>query len=418
MKIIIENQGKQLYSFEIKQLIRLCVMIVLVLYPFWEIYWYFKVGLSFIKWHTHLLFPIYIFIPIYYLLIFLKASQKRIRQAFQLLIGIFFAEFLLVLTGLTETRQEKHYGTWKYVTEFENDTIAYYWMNRPGQLKHLKTNEFYFTRTMNSTGYSDVEWKEKKDSNEFRILCLGDSFTEGDGAHEDSCYPAFLKRKMVSLKAPVNIMNAGKCGSDPFFSYLNYKDILHKFTPNLIIQTISTNDLIDDISVRGGLERFKPDYTLVFRKPNQLIETIYAISYTSRIFFHLAGYNELLVNRWKYIRNSQTDRKKVKQLFNAYSKLTKNNKTKLLIVLLPNKYELETTYLPYLNTLKNDLLSKGYLVYDLRDYYKDYIMSNNKKIEEYYWSIDGHHNAKGYEMMSSGIFDAIKGTIPMQTISK
>ncbi|HOE04674.1 MAG TPA: hypothetical protein PLZ52_05620, partial [Bacteroidales bacterium] len=48
---------------------------------------------------------------------------------------------------------------------------------------------------------------------------------------------------------------------------------------------------------------------------------------------------------------------------------------------------------------------------DLYSYYQQPSIKN--QIEKYYWVYDGHHNAKGYELMAKGIY---KGLVEQKMI--
>ena len=79
---------------------------------------------------------------------------------------------------------------------------------------------------------------EKKTSR--RVLAIGDSFTEGDGAVVDSCYPVLLGKFLNSPNDSTGyeILNAGTCGSDPVYGYQNLQDRLCNYRPDVVLQTI------------------------------------------------------------------------------------------------------------------------------------------------------------------------------------
>src|SRR5690606_15926401 len=110
--------------------------------------------------------------------------------------------------------------------EYKHGSLENYYHVSPPNTNITITNRenVVYKRQTNSLGYSDIEWNIKKDTNEIRILCIGDSFTEGDGTPIDSTYVKLLEENFhKNGYTNVNIMNAGKCGSDPFFGYMNYK---------------------------------------------------------------------------------------------------------------------------------------------------------------------------------------------------
>lgn len=367
--------------------------VALLFYIVWEIYWYNQVGLTFIKWHTHMAFPFILFLFFYYLFKWMKVPKKGMNILFGIYLCIQFFEIFAQITGIGKTPFEKVHG--HYVSFHPNHSIEnYYWIDKPHSKKILRNTEFRFSRFTNSLGYSDVEWK--KDTTK-AILCLGDSFTEGDGAHMDSSYVAFLKNKLPSYQ----VMNAGKCGSDPFFNYLNYKDRLDSYDIEIVIQTISSQDLTQDIPQRGGLERFQKDRILKFQQKTSFNQFLFAISYVSRPFFYLMNYDEYA----KKLLPEEKVIQYVEQLFIDYSKLVEERNQQLIIVVFPISDEIKDDYIPVTKECMARL-SKKYTVIDLREFYLS--KTTDKNYESFYWPEDRHHNAKGYQMMADGIYDFLK----------
>jgi lysophospholipase L1-like esterase len=372
----------------------------LISYIIWETFWYAKVGLVFVKWHTHLILPFILFFLIYSILNHFKTTKRLTHIVFYLYVPVQLFEIIVQVSGIGKTHSEKMYG--HFVLSYPTGTKEnFYWIDKPNTIKTLHTNEFNFKRKINNLGYSDQIWDSSIKPNEIRLLCLGDSFTEGDGAHSDSNYVSFLKRYLnKKYNKNIIVMNAGKCGSDPFFNFKNYEDILQVFNPKIVFQTISTQDLLFDIPFRGGMERFEKGNTLAFQKKNKLKTFIYATMYFSRPFYHMMGYNEYL-NRSKTIRQLEKEiPRKIEQLAKKYEDLCHKNGHKLIFVFFPIKDELSNDY-EKITKICLKKLSKKHIVFDLREYYLT--QPTKGKYKEYYWKKDGHHNSKGYELMAKGI---------------
>lgn len=320
-------------------------------------------------------------------------------------IFIFTLELGFIVSGRTVTFVER--STNKYLSPYYCEKENYYRTRKPNENYHLDKKEYNYSRTANSLGYPDVEWQISKKEGELRILCLGDSFTEGDGAHNDSSYVSFLRRKIKTIYPNSIVMNAGVCGSDPFFDYINYRDRLSKYKPDIIIQTLSTNDMLDDIRIRGGMERFQPNKTIKYSEKK--IEPLYAISHITRILYNVAGYNYQLLPKTITAEEAQHMDADVVRLLHDYTSEAKENYARLLIVLQPNQNEADTEKFIYDFTEIQAGLNKDstIYVYDLSKFYKKYSQTKGKHMGSYYWPIDGHHNANGYEMMSEGILDAL-----------
>lgn len=379
-------------------------VLLLLCYTSWELYWYSHVGLAFIKWHTHPMVYVYIgFAGSLLFKAFGKSPSNRVKNIALVsgttLFSLFVIEVLFSLTGANKTYLEKASGHYQSLYEpFEKD---YYHIWPSGKEHWLTKPEFSYWRPTNSLGFADMEWPVPKKPKHLRILSLGDSFTEGDGAPYDSSYVAILRRNLSASGDSVYVMNGGTCGSDPFNNYMNLKDRLIPYGPDIIIQSLGSGDMNTDILLRGGMERFQKDGTVKYL-PAPWWEPIYALNYVSRIFFHAAGYSELL--RKNTITPAEIKRvnESVKDLFTRYSTLCREHNIRLFIVLHPEKQEVEHNKYDYdLSPLLSYLASDTQVtVIDLLPSYRSYIEKSHSNVAEYYWKYDGHHNSKGYKMMA------------------
>jgi lysophospholipase L1-like esterase len=274
----------------------------------------------------------------------------------------------------------------------------------------MQTPEYKFIRQTNSLGFSDNEWQLEK-CTKLRVLALGDSFTEGDGAPQDSCYVSLLSKTLNTDSIYFEFMNAGTCGSDPFFNFINYQDRLQNYQPDIILQSLSAGDLLTDMATRGGIERFKNDPFLTFNKAPWW-EPIYAISHVSRIFFSALGYNELLQKGEIIEENKKRFDKKLIELFQRYDLLTTKNNAILFVVIRPDgKLDLTKEMASYDFSSIINTLSKTTRIHfvNLIPLYKQYFKEKGENISDYYWKQDGHHNSKGYSLMAQLIAESVFG---------
>lgn len=394
------------------KIISLVLGLFLLFYLIWEIYWYNQVGLQFIRWHTHLFFVFLIYLFTLSIIKLFRASKKIVFIHFLVFAGLFACETVFILTGFNKTPTEKIYGF--YSDGYSDSKQRYYWIDKPHTTKILQTEEFYFERHTNSLGYSDYEWEKEKDSNEYRILCLGDSFTEGDGAHVDSSYVAHLRR-LFQKNYPnenISIFNAGKCGSDPFYNFINYLDILSNYNPDLIVQTLSVSDIYWDIFSRGGMERFGENYTLDPRLEPKINKFIFAVNYTSRIIYNLLGYNENLVQTKSFFKNKDEYLQMTFSLIKRFRDESLKNDCELILTILPGKDDVIMKYPIAFTQLIHKIKNEKIEILDLRESYLKYFGNKlDVQINRYYWSKDPHHNALGYELMAKGVFHKISTTI-------
>ena len=381
---------------------------MLFLYLIWEVYWYRTVGLACIKFHTHLM--LYGYVTIILLTVFLKVRRELIRNIILLLLSITFSllivELLLISFAVNTTYIEKSSGG--YLSFYKNHFSSKYHTYPHLSSHYINKPEYKFIRHTNSLGFSDKEWNVKKNTQK-RILFFGDSFTEGDGAPQDSCYVSLLSDMLNKDSSTFELMNAGTCGSDPFFNYINYKERLLKFKPDVIIQSLSSGDVLTDMATKGGLGRFSDSHTIT-SKEAPWWEPIYAISCISRLYFSYLGYNELLIKGEATDADKKVFNTALIDLFKKYDSLATANNAKLYIVLRPNDCGEVASNLYYYDfaPLFNEFKGKENIEFiNLIPAYKSYFKTTKETPKDYYWIEDGHHNSKGYWLMAKLTREAI-----------
>lgn len=394
------------------QWIRIIFILILLAYAFLFIFFYRKHGLAIVAWHVHLMIPVYI-------LVFLSLLQKIYNKvkpgsSVEILSNLkHYVWIYIVIEGfLILIRPEKiqvETSSGYYWAPYNTDSANYYHVRKPGERYRLSTGEFNYPRVANSLGLPDHEWKTEKSKGSFRILCLGDSFTEGDGAPYDSSYVAILRTLLQARYPLVEVLNAGNCGSDPFFNFKNLEDRLIAYQPDLVIQSFTTNDLDTDMMIRGGMKRFQEDGTLKFRY-NHWWEPVFACSYVARIMIiTLGGYNNNLVKKSDISRIRKENESEIKELFTRYQAYSSKKGFDLFILTFPFKSDLN---LPDRSIIREEFIpffERNNIRYiDLRSCYKETLERENKKYTDMYWIYDGHHNPRGYNMMAKCIADYIE----------
>ncbi len=75
------------------------------------------------------------------------------------------------------------------------------WRKIPNAKGHHKTPEYDVLENINSQGIRGPEYQLQKDSGEYRIVVLGDSFAEGYTVGFDSLFSQVLKQKLVAARS-------------------------------------------------------------------------------------------------------------------------------------------------------------------------------------------------------------------------
>ncbi len=177
-----------------------------------------------------------------------KSKQSRLREFSK---GILLALFSLILcVGFLEivVRILEPKEVMRYFYS-EDDNILHHKFI-PNASGRYKTTEFDTDYKINSLGLRDKEYAVQKPQNTFRILMLGDSFTEGDGVYSNETFSKRLEEKLQDLNAPIKfeVINAGVGSYSPLLEYLYMKNYGLPLQPDLVILNFDLSDVYDDIN--------------------------------------------------------------------------------------------------------------------------------------------------------------------------
>ncbi|MEI6346635.1 MAG: SGNH/GDSL hydrolase family protein [Bacteroidota bacterium] len=366
----------------------------------------------------------FVFSSILILLIFLSKKVKYLNKNMILLFASFFTiilciELLLRLFGVNKSYSEKKEGFVRFISE-QSQLNEYFYNRKPNHSFLLNmSGEFSYPRTTNSIGLSDIETTSKKAENDYLIMALGDSFTEGDGADSDSTWMKFLERK-IGKKDTVNyrFINAGICGSDPVYEYKLFVDKLIAYKPNLVICAYGYD--LQEVILRGGFERFNTDNN---KTPiiSPSLEFLYSISYISRLVINeIHDLDYQLINSKQFESERQNAIRTINNVILMFKELSLKNDFKLLFVFYPLKHEVEGNKYDYWNEVIRFATKNEIDVFPLLHYFSDIEKVDSANVKEYYWKTDGHYNAKGYQAFGNGVYWKLTnmGLLQENTIAK
>lgn len=331
--------------------------------------------------------------------------RRNMRLAIaSLYVGVCLAETFLRATHTHTTYLERRGGPLSlYASYYAAHETGWYHVGPRNETRLLRSPEFTFERTTNSLGLSDKEPARDKQPGEYRIIALGDSYTEGDGAPEESAWPrllgASLERGHPARR--ISCINAGVSGSDPFFEYVLLRDLLLPLSPDLVI--VAINEEASDIMVRGGMERFKPDGTVEYKKPPSW-EWLYGSSYIARLVAHrLLGYDYLFFKPAQRRLEQDKAVALIEQSVRMFQRLSEENHFTLLVVCHPLRHEVERGSYEYLSKILTASRTYGIEHLDMLEYFLAVEKIGRDNAGAYYWARDGHHNARGYAAFARGV---------------
>jgi hypothetical protein len=325
-------------------------------------------------------------------------SRKALISIF-----LFFAilELVLRISGKYKTPNERVVGFYFYRYHQKGEGFLHHW--KPNKVVDYIQPEFRYLNKYNEFGVREMMLDSfLVDTNSISVLCLGDSFTEGDGCPYDSTWVRKTEY-LCNLNKSKNykFYNAGVCGSDVFFNHKWQQTNLINIKPKHIIECINTSD-IDDVIWNGGLERFNSDSSWS-GKTGPRWEFFYKFSHVFRAFVHkVLRYNDNLI---KPGGEDLAILKIKEELIRQYNWCRENG----------------ISYSAVLQLCPHELKTKGYagnkLFTELRKL--SFVIDLSKDLEaqitpenylQYSWPMNGHFNSLGYGVLGQLIYDKIYGT--------
>lgn len=294
-------------------------------------------------------------------------------------------------------------GSRTYRSVYAYDNPTWFHLHPPGSTHVEHKTEFSYTRTINAIGLAERDVPVDKPAGEYRVLALGDSYTEGVGAAYDESWVKVLERRLPALADGriVKTINAGIMSSDLLFEYVLLRDRLAAYRPDLVIVGLNNSD-VADLMVRGGMERFRPDGR-VRGTAGPAWDWLYGISYITRHVVHdVLGYTWLLMSPADQEAAQGVARTQLRTALTAMAGVAKGIGARFVVVLHPYQYEVQDgRYEPGLRPLAADLMaSQPVETIDLLELYRRDGSLTPANSSDFYWTLDYHHNARGYALMA------------------
>jgi lysophospholipase L1-like esterase len=237
---------------------------------------------------------------------------------------------------------------------------------------------------------------------EYRVLALGDSYTDGVGAAFEESWVRVFEKAASPLPdgRVVRAINAGVSSSDLLLEYVLFRDRLAEYRPDLVIAALNNSD-IADVMTRGGMERFRPDGRIRGdRGPGW--DWLYGISYITRHVVHdVLGRSWLLLRPGDQAAAQAQARAHLRQAIDDIAALSRDLGARFVLVLIPHQYEVKDgRYEDGFRPLVEELTATGRAdVIDLLERYQHAGTLTPANSGEFYWALDFHHNARGYALM-------------------
>jgi hypothetical protein len=323
-----------------------------------------------------------------------KEKSNKVLLTGTVLATMLIAEIIVRAGGSVVNYGEQRKG---YYLNMYQQPFNYspYQLHLPNSVFKMQTREFSYTRNINSLGFSFNEVPEEKKPGEIRIMSMGDSFTEGDGAPADSTWMKIFQTKLQAAYPDSNFtfINAGVCGSDPVFDYNLFVHKLEKYKPDYLIDVVTNSDM-DDIGLRGGFERFIGEDSCRF-KQGPWWEPVYAVSHLFRLIVHTHR-NRLFLTPKEDEARIEKSAVTINRAERMLDSIAAERQIKFVCVLMPVATDFLNNEFSTLKPVMQKMQQPVFNVFNLFPCYAGKINSQN--VFNYYWQTDGHHNSQGYKL--------------------
>jgi len=345
----------------------------------------------------------------------MSVRSKLIVAAVSLLLFIPAAELVLRITC--------DYCTWTeksgegFVSPYGHREPTWYHEREPNSVTTVELPEFNYEIRTNSLGFRDIEHPTKKPAGEFRVLAIGDSFTEGWGARFEHTWLNALGRRLAEKypDATLRMMSGGSAGSDPFFGYRNLEDRLLAYQPDWVLLIVNDSD-VHDVLLRGGMERFLQDGTMKGVDGPDMPFMYEHSQFARFILFEFFDYTHSLLRRPERNRRAELAMQSLQSLLLDYQSLLDKRRIRFTLILQPYKKEVVRQEYQRLGELGDFARQNGIHVIDTLQFLSQNLEARDGRLEELYWPIDDHFTELGYryfaEAIEQGLEDALPQALP------
>jgi hypothetical protein len=319
--------------------------------------------------------------------------RKLLRPAVALAITVLAAEVATRLTGVLETYSEKNFGVYRSVPG--STKPSWFLIRLPSATVRHGAAEFDFPIVTNREGLRDVDHALEKPAGVTRVVALGDSYSEGIGVDFEHSWPQLLQQSLRARGAPIELLQAGVSGSDPFFEHQLLEHRLLRYAPDLVLFLINNTDTCDTIWW-GGSERFRADGT-THARPSPWFEPLYRASHLARFFVH-GRYDWRMVRRSEAERVDEQARASLVDLFARSRALGQRHGFEVWVGVHPTPDEVAAAKEPFPPSFFRDLAARGVGAANLSPGMREAL--GVLALHEYSWPIDRHYNARGYAVLA------------------
>ena len=251
----------------------------------------------------------------------------------------------------------------------------------------------------NPEGFRDYQYEITKPNNTFRIIALGDSFTEGAWVPINDTWPKKLEKKLnqLNFSKKFEVLNFGIGGVGTLEEVELFKEKGLKYNPDMVILLFYPNDWENSLQIRKRTEELWQMYKNgSFKFPTIVEKRIKELNASEEDVSRLV--NQVAISEfWDYAKQKGLEniwKENVEYPLKELIDICKRQKIELIVVgidltksMIDNEHQL----------LNNFLLANGAIFLDVTPYFP----FDEKELRV----PDMHLSEKGHELLATKLFE-------------
>ena len=174
------------------------------------------------------------------------------------------------------------------------------WSHVPDKTGYWQVGEKRIPIRINSKGLRDNEYSYQKQDGVFRILVLGDSFTEAFQVLLNDTFCKVLERRLNETDRKFEIINAGLGGVGTDYALLFLKREGFKYDPDLLLVAFFPNDIIENYKSRRVLDDTRAQSSLYYGKKDLMTTIKQFLADHSHAFNYFGA---VVINRLPWVKD-------------------------------------------------------------------------------------------------------------------
>jgi len=346
-----------------------------------------------------------------------RSSNYRITF-WSIFVGVILIELTLRFVTQNHLSYSERNGSLWYIDPFNNKLASIYryklhndaglMLHNPNSCRTNNKSEFEFEHCYNDVGIRDNTYAKTDLDSNLVILTIGDSFTEGVGAPQDSTWPSLLASNINNEYYGITVINCGQDGSDLVYEWYKLKTkLINFYNPDIVILALNNSD-IQDLIFRGGTERFVNKKRTKYRL-GPWWSYIYSFSHVTRLIIH-----DFFNIEWHYLTQSQYKNEAnlskglIKETIEkVFMNLADENRFKFMVVFTPMYYEVKDENF-LLQDVYNDINVSDSLFTKISLMATFLKIKSDDNLSSYYWPIDLHCRSIGYKVWAEQIHQELE----------